>query len=127
MEDGQVGNRKSQRPIDKYPDKQHHGIKRFNLCRSKISLRKNRGSSEDHRKNVKTRMGTQIRIADKKIRQQAKILKRNRCRDRTKQYEQKQRKKILQTRRGKISKHMPTTRSERGKNILEQNVGTKRS
>ena len=35
LEDSQVRNRKTKRSIDKYPNK-HHGIKRFNQCRSKI-------------------------------------------------------------------------------------------
>ena len=66
QEDSQIWNRESERLIDKHPNKQHHEIKRFNIYRSKISLWKNRGSPEDHWQKVKTRMGTQIRIADKK-------------------------------------------------------------
>ena len=47
LEDSQFRNRKSERLIDKYPNKQHH--KRYNICRSKISQWKKQGSSEDHR------------------------------------------------------------------------------
>ena len=47
---------------DKYPDKRHH---LFNICRSKISLWKNRGPPGDHRQKIKTRVGTQTRIKDK--------------------------------------------------------------
>ena len=38
LEDSQVQNRKSERLIDKYPDKRHHGVNQFEICRSKISL-----------------------------------------------------------------------------------------
>ena len=74
--ESQVRNQESERLIDKYPDKLHHGVKRFNICWRKINLWKNRGPTEDHRQKVKIRMGTQIRITDKKLRQ-AKIPKRN--------------------------------------------------
>ena len=66
LEDCQVRNRESKRLIDKYPDKQYHGVKRFNIRRSKISPWKNRSPLEDHRQEIKTRVGTQTWIADKK-------------------------------------------------------------
>ena len=47
--------------------KRHHGVKRFNIRGSKISLWKNQGPLEDHRQEVKSLGGgTQTRIADKK-------------------------------------------------------------
>ena len=52
--------------MDKYPDKRHHRIKRFKIRKSKISLWKNRGPFEDHKQEVKTRVGTQTWIVDKK-------------------------------------------------------------
>ena len=36
------------------------------ICRKKLIQRKRQGSTEDHRQNFKTQMGTQIWIADKK-------------------------------------------------------------
>ena len=69
-------NRESKRLIDKYPDEWHHGVKRLNIRRSKISLWKNRGPLEDHRQKVKT--GWELRLVSqiKRLRQQARILKR---------------------------------------------------
>ena len=67
LENSEVRNRESKRLIDEYSDKRHHGFKRFNIRRSKISLWKVRGHLEDHKQIVKTRMGTQTWIADKKI------------------------------------------------------------
>ena len=43
LENSQVGNWKSKRPIDEYPHDQHHRIKRFNLWRSKINQWKKSG------------------------------------------------------------------------------------
>ena len=59
-----IGGQSSPKPksewfIDKYPDKQHHGVKRFSICRSKTSLWKNRGPPENHKQKVKTRVRTQ--------------------------------------------------------------------
>ena len=71
MEDSQVWNRDKER-FDKYSNNQHHLIKTFNICWSKISQWENRGSPEDHRKKVKTWMGTQMRIATKIFKQKMK-------------------------------------------------------
>ena len=57
---------KSKRIIEKYPDKWHHRVKRYNIHRSTISLWKIWGPHEDHKKKVKTRVGTQTWITDKK-------------------------------------------------------------
>ena len=61
----QVRNWERERLIDKYPNK-HHEVKRFNIHKSKISKCKNRGPLENHRQKVKTRVGTQTWIANKK-------------------------------------------------------------
>ena len=65
LEDSQVQKRKRKPLIDKYPNKQYHGIKWFNIYRRKISLGKNWASSKDHKQKVKTQRGIQIRFADK--------------------------------------------------------------
>ena len=65
LEESKVQNWESKQLIEKYHNKRHR-IKRFYLCRSKISLWKNRGASEDHRQKVKTWMGNQVRIVGKK-------------------------------------------------------------
>ena len=51
--------------MHKYPNEQHR-IKRSNLRWSKISLWKDRGSSEGHEQKVKTQMRNKIGNADKK-------------------------------------------------------------
>ena len=110
---------------------------------SKISLWKNGGPSEDHRQKVKTRMGNQIRILDKKTTTTSKNTETEHenifgksttktHRDKTKQFRQNKtfqnnEEKILPTNKRRMSEDMPATRCERGKMILEQNMGTERS
>ena len=52
--------------IDKYSNKQLHVVKQLNIRRSKISLGKNQDPLKEPRQKVKSRVGTQTLIADKK-------------------------------------------------------------
>ena len=77
--DSQARKRERKRLIDKYPNKQHHKIKQFNLCRSKISLWKNcppppKTSDRKSKPEWELKLESQIR----KLRPQAKIQIRNR-------------------------------------------------
>ena len=76
LNDSQIQNRESERLIDKYPEKRHHGVKRFNVCRSKIICKKNQGPLEDLRQ---LKPGWELRLEShiKRLWQQARIQKGN--------------------------------------------------
>ena len=57
---------KNGRIMNTYPNEQHHEIKRTNLCRIEIILRKMRCSSKEHERKIKTWMWNSTGNAGKK-------------------------------------------------------------
>ena len=74
QEKSQDRNGKNKRLINTYLNEQHHRIKPTNLCRSKISLLKNRAPAKEH-KNLKPEWEIRRETQMRKLRQQAKMLR----------------------------------------------------